>query len=88
MFGLSVQDTGYQREMAERLRLPFEVLSDGDHVLLRAMRLPTFAVEGRLLLKRMTLVLRKGRVERVFYPVFPPDENAAAVLAWLRSLAE
>ena len=83
LFGLSVQDTAYQRELAQRIHLPFEVLSDVDHDLTRAMGLPTFVIHGHTLLKRTTLVLHQGRVEKVFYPVFPPDRNAAEVLAWL-----
>lgn len=53
--------------------------------LTQALRLPTFEVEGRTLLKRLTLVLRAGRVEHVFYPLFPPDRHADEVLAWLRA---
>ena len=83
IFGLSTQDTDYQREMATRLRLPYEVLSDAGMELTRAMRLPTFEVEGQTLLKRHTLVIDRGRVEHVFYPVFPPDQDASRVLVWL-----
>lgn len=83
LFGLSTQDTAYQREAAERLRLPFPLLSDERLQLARAMRLPTFEAGGMALLKRLTLVLRDGAVERVFYPVFPPDRSAADVAAWL-----
>lgn len=83
LFGLSVQDTAYQREAAARLHLPFPLLSDARLDLTRAMRLPTFAAAGMVLLKRLTFVLREGVVERVFYPVFPPDRNADDVLAWL-----
>lgn len=83
LFGLSTQDTAYQREAAERLRLPFPLLSDERLRLARAMRLPTFEAGGATLLKRLTLVLRDGLVEHVFYPVFPPDRSAADVAAWL-----
>jgi peroxiredoxin len=83
VFGLSAQDSDYQREMATRLGLPYEVLSAADLELSRAMRLPTFEVEGRRLLKRHTLVIDRGRVEHVFYPVFPPDRDASRVLVWL-----
>ena len=83
LFGLSTQDTAFQREAAERLHLPFPLLSDARPELARAMRLPTFEAGGTVLLKRLTLVLRDGAVERVFYPVFPPDRNAADVVAWL-----
>ena len=84
VFGLSTQDTGYQREAADRLHLPFALLSDADLELTKAMRLPTFEVAGLTLLKRFTLVVSDGRVEHVFYPVFPPDKHAEEVLGWLR----
>jgi peroxiredoxin len=83
VFGLSTQDTAYQREAAERLHLPFSLLRDEALAFGRALRLPTFEVAGMTLLKRVTLILRDGVVEKVFYPVFPPDRNAADVLAWL-----
>jgi peroxiredoxin len=83
LFGLSTQDTAFQREAAERLRLPFPLLSDERLALARAMRLPTFEAGGTVLLKRTTLVLRDGAVEHVIYPVFPPDRNAAEVAARL-----
>jgi len=84
LFGLSTQDTDYQREAAERLHLPFAILSDAALSFTRAMRLPTFTVAGMTLLKRMALVLDEGVIANVFYPVFPPDRNAAEVVAWLR----
>jgi len=84
VFGLSTQTTEYQREMTGRLHLPFEVLSDAEFRLCDAMRLPTFEVAGMRLVKRLTLVVRGGRVEHVFYPVFPPNESANQVVLWLR----
>ena len=84
VFGLSTQDTAYQREAAERLRLPFPLLSDDQLRLARAMNLPTFEVEGMTLLKRLTLILNNGRIDHVFYPVFPPDKNATDVMEWLK----
>ncbi len=83
VFGLSTQDTDYQIEAANRLHLPFEMLSDERLRLTRAMSLPTFDVEGLTLLKRFTLVVRNGVIAKVFYPVFPPDQNASQVVAWL-----
>ena len=83
VFGLSTQDTAFQREAAERLHLPFPLLSDRCLELVRALRLPTMVVADVTLMKRFTLVLRDGVVEHVFYPVFPPDGHAAEVLAWL-----
>jgi peroxiredoxin len=83
LFGLSTQDTAYQREAADRLHLPFPLLSDQDLRLAGALRLPTFEVEGMTLLKRLTLVIEDGVIRHVFYPVFPPDQSAEEVAAWL-----
>lgn len=83
VFGLSTQDTDYQREAAERLHLPFPLLSDAQLTFARALNLPTFQVAGMTLLKRITLILNEGVIEKVFYPVFPPDKNAEEVLGWL-----
>ena len=85
VFGISTQSTEYQREAAERLCLPFELLSDAELRFARALGLPTFEADGMTLIKRLTLVARDGRVEKVFYPVFPPGANAAEVAGWLRS---
>ncbi|NNM75210.1 peroxiredoxin [Enterovirga aerilata] len=84
VFGLSTQDTSYQREAAERLHLPFPLLSDEDLAFTRAMDLPTFEFGGMTLLRRMAFVIDGGRITQVFYPVFPPDRSAAEVVAWLR----
>jgi peroxiredoxin len=84
LFGLSTQDIAYQREVGERLHLPFAILSDAELKLTRAMRLPTFAVDGMTLIKRMAWVIDDGVVSRVFYPVFPPDQSAGEVVAWLK----
>jgi peroxiredoxin len=84
VFGLSTQTTEYQREMAGRLKLPFEILSDAEFRLCDALRLPTFQVDGMRLMKRLTFVVRKSQIEQVFYPVFPPNESADRVLTWLR----
>jgi peroxiredoxin len=83
VYGLSTQDTAYQRELVDRLHLPFAVLSDHERRLTGALRLPTFEVGGETLLKRLTLVIRDGSIEHVWYPVFPPDTHAADVLRWL-----
>jgi peroxiredoxin len=84
VFGLSTQDTAYQREAVERLRLPYELLSDEDLGFAGALGLPTFEVAGEVLLKRVTMIIDEGSIEKVFYPVFPPDENAKEVVGWLR----
>jgi len=84
LFGLSTQDTDYQREAAARLHLPFAILSDDKLAFARALKLPTFTTSGMTLLKRMALVIDDRVIAKVFYPVFPPDQNAAEVIAWLR----
>jgi peroxiredoxin len=83
VYGLSTQDSTYQREVAERLHLPFALLSDARLTLTGAMGLPTFRVGPMILLRRLTLIVRDGVVERVFYPVFPPDQSASDVVRWL-----
>ena len=83
VFGLSTQTTEYQQEMASRLHLPFEVLSDANLAFTQALNLPTFQIESKTLLKRLTLIFSKCKIVKVFYPVFPPDKNAEQVIAWL-----
>jgi len=85
VFGVSTQSTEYQQEMAVRLQLPFEILSDWEYRLCDALRLPTFTVEGVRLLKRLTMIVREGRIEHVLYPVFPPNESAEQTLQLLRN---
>ena len=84
VFGISTQATSYQQEMVQRLHLPYEVLSDAAFQLTNALALPTFEAGGMRLLKRLTLIVRSNRIEKCFYPVFPPDADAAQVLKWLR----
>jgi peroxiredoxin len=88
VFGLSAQSSEYQREARDRLHLPFELLSDSGLQLKDALRLPTFTVAGMELFKRLTLVTSDGIIEKVFYPVFPSDQNADEVLTWLRENAQ
>jgi len=84
VFGLSTQTTAYQQEVADRLHLPFSLLSDANLALTEALQLPTFQVVNMILIKRLTLILSStGRIEKVFYPVFPPDRHADEVLSWL-----
>ena len=88
LFGLSVQDTDYQKRAAERLHLPFPLLSDHRLLLAHALKLPTMEAAGMTLLKRLTMIIDQGRISQVFYPVFPPDRNAADVVDWLRKRHE
>lgn len=84
IFGLSTQDPDDQKEAAVRLGLPYALLSDANLQLADALRLPTFAISGMTLLRRLTMILHAGKVEHVLYPVFPPDEAAATALTVLR----
>ena len=84
VFGVSTQDNAYQREAADRLHLPFPLLSDEKLALSKALRLPTMEVAGMTLIKRLALVIDDATIAKVFYPVFPPDRNAGDVLAWLQ----
>jgi peroxiredoxin len=85
VFGLSTQDSEYQKEARDRLHLPFEILSDEKLEWTKALNLPTFTVEGMTLLKRMALIITNGMIQKVFYPVFPPDTNAVQVLEYLKT---
>ena len=87
VYGISTEDTAYQREAVERLHLPFELLSDAGLALAKALNLPTLEVDGMKLIKRMTLITSDGAIVKVFYPVFPPDQNAEIVLSWFRASA-
>src|SRR4030081_3395332 len=84
VFGLSTQSNAYQTEMASRLHLSFPVLSDENLALTRALDLPAMQVAGLTMIKRLTLIVDDARITHVFYPVFPPDQNAGDVLAWLK----
>ena len=88
VLGLSTQDTDYQREAAGRLHLPFPILSDSDLKLTQALKLPTMEVQSMTLLKRLTMIVSDGVVEKTFYPVFPPDQSANMVLNWLHGSAQ
>jgi peroxiredoxin len=81
--GISAQSPADQLEFAEREHIPYPLLADSDLRLAGLMRLPTFEVSGMRLYRRLTFIARAGRIEKVFYPVFPPDRNALEVLAWL-----
>lgn len=85
VFGLSTQDTAFQKEAKDRLGLPYDLLSDEKLEFVKAMKMPVFEWEGQPLIKRCTLALREGKVEHVWYPVFPPNENSAEVAAWLKT---
>lgn len=87
VIGLSTQTTEDQREVRDRLHLPFQLLSDSTLQLKSTMQLPTFTVAGMELYKRLTLIAHEGRIEKIFYPVFPPDQNADEVLIWLTKLS-
>jgi len=84
VYGLSTQTTDYQREAVSRLHLPFALLSDANGEFSSTLQLPWFEVGGTRLLKRLTLIIREGRILHCFYPVFPPNKDAETVIAWIR----
>ena len=84
VFGVSSQRIEEQKEFAKRNNLPYELLNDSDFRLTNELWLPTFKFESNIFIKRLALVVRHGRIEKVFYPVFPPDKNAELVLEYLR----
>jgi peroxiredoxin len=88
VYGLSTQHTEYQAEAVQRLHLPFPLLSDAQLDFTRALRLPTFTFAGVELIKRLTMIVRAGRIEEVFYPVFPSDADPDRVIGWLTSHSE
>ena len=83
IFGVSAQAFDDQKDAHTRLHLPFDLLNDEQLIFANALKLPTFEYAGMRLIKRLTLIAMNGRIQRVFYPVFPPNENAREVLAWL-----
>lgn len=83
VFGLSTQNSEYQQEAVERLQLPFELLSDSELTFTGELGLPTLEFESVVLIKRLTLIIFEGRIEKVFYPIFPPEKNAEEVIEWL-----
>ena len=85
VIGLSVQNTDYQKEMAERLHLPFPVVSDIHYEFQKALNLPTFQAAGMTLLKRLTLIVKNGVVGEVHYPIFPSDSDPDWVIDRLKN---
>jgi peroxiredoxin len=83
--GLSVQSTEYQKEMADRLHLPFLILSDEDYQFQKALNMPTFEAAGMTLLKRVKLIANHGVIEAVHYPIFPSDSDPAWVMDYFKS---
>ena len=85
IFGISTQDTAYQQELRQRVRLPYQLLSDEKLALVEALKLPTMNWEGRTLTRRQAMAVQDGEIVKVWYPVFPPDRNAGDVLEWLKN---
>lgn len=83
VYGLSTQNTQYQKEAANRLHLPFPLVSDNSLEFINALNIPTIEIDGMVLSKRVTLIVNNGVIEKVFYPIFPPNENVNQVMAYL-----
>nr|BAI44755.1 redoxin family protein [Alternaria alternata] len=85
LYGLSTQNTPYQKEVRARVHLPYHILSDNDLAFADSLKLPTFDWQGQRLIKRLTLLVEDGVIVKVWYPVFPPDKNASDVVQWLQA---
>lgn len=85
VFGISAQSTDYQLEAVKRLHLPYGLLSDSEGIARSALKLPYMNVEGVALLSRLTMAIVDNRIEKVWYPVFPPDQNSTEILNWINS---
>ncbi|MGI9171114.1 MAG: peroxiredoxin, partial [Candidatus Nanopelagicus sp.] len=86
IFGLSVQSSDYQKELRDRVELPYEILSDADFTLTNSLNLPTFEASGMKLLKRLTLIIRDGFIVKLHYPVFPSNKDVDWVISSLKAL--
>ena len=84
VFGVSTQDTAEQKNASTRLHLPYPILSDKDHKLSSALKLPIMEIAGHTLLKRTTLILQNNIIRKVFYPVYPPEKDPHNVMTWIR----
>jgi peroxiredoxin len=84
LFGLSLQETAYQQELIQRLGLTFPILSDAQGLFAGALALPRFETGGESYLKRLTLVVTDGVIDRIFFPVPDPASHADEVLTWLQ----
>jgi peroxiredoxin len=74
--------------MAERLHLPFPIVSDVNYQFQKALNMPTFVAAGVTLLKRVTLIANNGVIEAVHYPIFPSDSDPAWVINYFKQKIE
>ena len=84
IFGLSTQNKEYQKELADRLHLPYPILSDEKLEFAKKLKLPLFEVEGMDLIKRITLILKDNEIVKYFYPIFPPTKNVEDVIEYFK----
>ncbi len=82
--GISTQTIDYIKEMTDRLAIPYDVLSDSENILLNSLKMPYFEIENKIYFKRLTLIVEKNIVKKVFYPIFPPNKHINEVLQWLK----
>jgi peroxiredoxin len=80
LFGLRVQSSEYQKELKDRVELPYEILSDSDFKFANSLKLPTFEANSMKLLKRLTLIIKDGVIINKHYPVFPSNKDVNWVL--------
>ena len=82
--GITTQETEDIKEMTNRLLIQYDVLSDSQNILLNALKIPHFENEGKIYFKRLTLIVEKNVIKKVFYPIFPPNKHINEVLEWLK----
>ena len=81
--GISSQTVKYNKEMTNRLVVPFDVLSDENLELKNALNLPTFSLKNKIYFKRLTLIIEKKIVKKVFYPIYPIEKHVDDIIAWV-----
>ncbi len=82
--GISSQSVDDNKEMTSRLKVPYDVLSDEKLELTNELNIPTFLVDSKIFLKRLTLIVEKKIIKKVFYPINDINKHIKEVLKWLK----
>ena len=82
--GISTQSIDDNKEMTNRLKIPYDILSDEKLELSDELNIPTFSVESKIFLKRITLIVEKKIIKKVFYPINDINKHIEEVLKWLK----
>ena len=82
--GISSQSVDDNKEMTNRLKIPYDILSDEKLELSDELNIPTFSVKSKIFLKRITLIVEKKIIKKVFYPINDINKHIEEVLKWLK----